>query len=56
MRGNTSDHGFNQTGERSVDVRSSEQGLLTPARRAALDALEREFYDLLQNAQLTRAA
>jgi hypothetical protein len=34
------------------DVRISDdkisQTLLTPARRAALDALEREFHDLLQ--------
>ena len=33
------------------DVRTSEdnsRNLMTPARRAALDALEREFHDLLE--------
>lgn len=34
--------------ERKAQNGDSEQSLLTPARRAALDALEREFRDLLQ--------
>lgn len=34
--------------ERTTQNCKSEQSLLTPARRAALDALEREFQDLLQ--------
>jgi hypothetical protein len=34
--------------ERKIDTAGSEQSLLTPARRAALDALEREFQDLLR--------
>ena len=29
-------------------IPGNEQSLLTPARRAALDALEREFQELLQ--------
>lgn len=40
------------------DVRKSENArdnLMTPARRAALDALEREFQDLLQSLQRTAA-
>lgn len=34
--------------ERKIDNAGNAQNLLTPARRAALDALEREFQDLLQ--------
>ncbi len=34
--------------ERKIDNTGNAQNLLTPARRAALDALEREFQDLLQ--------
>lgn len=56
MRLKTGDHKFSQSGERSVDVHPDQHGQLTPARRAALDALEREFHDLLRNATLTRAA
>jgi hypothetical protein len=56
MRLKTGDRSLSQSDQRSVGVKSSEQGLLTPARRAALDALEREFQDLLQNATLTQAA
>ena len=33
--------------ERKIDNTGSEQSLLTPARRTALDALEREFQELL---------
>ena len=36
-----------QSVERSVSSQSSNQTQLTPARRAVLDALEREFHDLL---------
>jgi hypothetical protein len=39
-----------QSGQRSVQDRDSEQNLMTPARRAALEALEREFHELLQSA------
>ena len=58
MRLETGDDRFSQSDERSVRVQAqtTDQGLLTPARRAALDALEREFHDLLQHAALTRAA
>ncbi|MCB1041235.1 MAG: hypothetical protein KDA94_17120 [Acidimicrobiales bacterium] len=38
------------SGQRSVQDRDNTQGLMTPARRAALDALEREFQALLQTA------
>lgn len=41
-----------QSDERTSE--SDSNGLMTPARRAALDALEREFQDLLQS--LPRAA
>jgi hypothetical protein len=37
-----------QSEERKSEHTGNPQGLLTPARRAALDALEREFRDLLQ--------
>lgn len=40
------------------DVRTSENAndsLMSPARRAALDALEREFQDLLQSLPRTAA-
>ncbi len=41
------------------DVRTSQddnsETLLTPARRAALDALEREFHDLLNSLPRARA-
>jgi hypothetical protein len=56
MRLNTGDDRFSQSDERCGQVQANDQGLLTPARRAALDALEREFHDLLQQAALTRAA
>jgi hypothetical protein len=36
--------------QRRVEDHDTEQNLMTPARRAALDALEREFHDLLQTA------
>lgn len=53
MRMQTGDDLFSQSDERYVRDQSDDQTLLTPARRAALDALEREFHDLLQ---MTRAA
>ena len=48
MRWDTVEHRSNQADERSVQVQSNEPNLMTPARRAALDALEREFHELLQ--------
>lgn len=56
MRLDAGDARFSQSDERDVQLQPADQGLLTPARRAALDALEREFHDLLQQAALTRAA
>jgi hypothetical protein len=46
------DYEGSQSDERTSE--SARKTLLTPARRAALDALEREFQDLLQS--LPRAA
>jgi hypothetical protein len=37
-----------QSNERKTEHDDDPPSLLTPARRAALDALEREFRDLLQ--------
>jgi hypothetical protein len=37
-----------QSKERKSEHDANPQGQLTPARRAALDALEREFRELLQ--------
>jgi hypothetical protein len=37
-----------QSVERNSEHDDNPQSLLTPARRAALDALEREFRELLQ--------
>jgi hypothetical protein len=56
MRLETGDYRSSQSDERSVQVQSNDQSLMTPARRAALDALEREFHELLRNAALTRVA
>lgn len=56
MRLQTGNDGSSQPGERSAQDQPADQSLLTPARRAALDALEREFHDLLQHAALIRAA
>ena len=56
MRLETGNDGASQSVERGIQDQSSDQTLLTPARRAALDALEREFHDLLQHAALIRAA
>jgi hypothetical protein len=50
MRLDTIDSTSKQSGQRSVQDRDSEPNLMTPARRAALDALEREFRELLQTA------
>jgi hypothetical protein len=49
MRADTVDYQSSQSDERNFQLQG-EQSLLTPARRAALDALEREFHDLLQMA------
>lgn len=51
----TGNDGFSQPDERNVQAQANDQGLLTPARRAALDALEREFHDLLQHPALAQA-
>jgi hypothetical protein len=48
MRLDTVDYRSPQSDERTSQDESNEQSLMTPARRAALDALEREFSDLLK--------
>jgi hypothetical protein len=48
MRLNTVDYRSSQSDERKSDNDGTRQNLLTPARRAALDALEREFHELLK--------
>jgi len=48
MRLDPIDDRSSQSQLRKSDGDDSPQTLLTPARRAALDALEREFRDLLQ--------
>lgn len=49
MRVDTIDSQSKQSSQRSVQDHINEQVLMTPARRAALDALEREFHELLQS-------
>ena len=49
MRLETAEHPSSQSEERRFYEHDGGQpSLMTPARRAALDALEREFRDLLQ--------
>jgi hypothetical protein len=48
MRLDTVDYPSSQSDVRKSETEQTQQSLLTPARRAALDALEREFHDLLQ--------
>ena len=47
MRLDTVDYRSIQSEQRTSQDDDNRQSLLTPARRAALDALEREFHDLL---------
>lgn len=44
-----------QSNERKAETDTSGQTLLTPARQAALNALEREFRELLQAARASGA-
>jgi len=53
--GLAADNQTTQLDERQSQDSGNQQSLMTPARRAALDALEREFHDLL-NAQPREAA
>jgi hypothetical protein len=48
MRLDTVDDRSCQSDERTSQNDNSQHNLMTPARRAALDALEREFHDLLK--------
>jgi len=48
MRLDKIDHQSVQSNERKTEHNDNQVSLLTPARRAALDALEREFRELLQ--------
>ena len=47
MRLDTVDYRSVQSDVRPAQNEDSGQNLMTPARRAALDALEREFHELL---------
>ena len=49
------DYRVSQSGQRTLQDDIQRKSLLTPARRAALDALEREFHELL-NARPQAAA
>ncbi len=51
MRLDTVDYRSTQSDERKTQTDTSQESLMTPARRAALDALEREFHDLLKARQ-----
>lgn len=55
MRLETGDYRTTGSDQRSVLDQSTDESLLTPARRAALDALEREFHDLLQQTRADAA-
>jgi hypothetical protein len=48
MRLDTVDYRSSQSDVRRSDSEDNRQTLLTPARRAALEALEREFQDFLK--------
>jgi hypothetical protein len=49
MRLDTVDNRSYQSDVRTSQDEDSQKSLLTPARRAALDALEREFRELLES-------
>jgi hypothetical protein len=50
MQLDNGEYRVSQSDVRSIQDDDSDQSLMTPARRAALDALEREFQDLLKSA------
>ena len=47
MRAEAVDYRVSQSEQRTSPDDNNQKSLLTPARRAALDALEREFQELL---------
>jgi hypothetical protein len=49
MRLDTVDYRSSQSDVRTSQEQNSHKNLLTPARRAVLDALEREFRELLNS-------
>ena len=49
MRLDTVDYRSSQPDQRTPQDNNNQQSLMTPARRAALDALEREFRELLNS-------
>jgi hypothetical protein len=55
MRLDTAVNRSSQSDVRTSQDEKSQQGLMTPARRAALDALERELQQFLQARPLTAA-
>jgi hypothetical protein len=48
MRLNTVDHRSTQSDQRKSQDENTQHGLMTPARRAALDALERQLHEFLK--------
>jgi hypothetical protein len=48
MRLDTVDDQSSQSDERKTQTENGQQSLMTPARRVALDALERELQELLK--------
>ena len=55
MQVDTIEYRVSQSGQRTLQDDVERKSLLTPARRAALDALEREFADLLGKQSQTAA-
>ncbi len=56
MRLDTAEYQSTQAEERTAPDPNAAAVLMTPARRAALDALEREFQDLLKSKDLLKSA
>ena len=55
MRLEAVEYRVSQSDERKTEDEASRQNLLTPARRAALNALEREFKEMLRAARASGA-
>lgn len=47
MQANARDYRQSDANTGTIELRSVTANLMTPARRAALEALEREFHDLI---------
>ena len=51
MRAEAIDYRYVESEQRKIAEREPTEGLMTPARRAGLDALEREFQEFLRSPQ-----